>query len=150
MVVIYMSKYICWFFSIVLLGPPNHLHCLLVQSEVFVLVIDTCEKEGLHTHLTKHRGWRGLMPERINVPGCSWDCSEGLLKPSVADGHLVDDIFVVRSSLIRHAPASIQKLNLTICIKCFHFVSLGFVGLVPPSVQKGNLYNRELVSGIFW
>jgi hypothetical protein len=87
--------------------------------------------------------------ERVNVPGGGGDCAECLLEPSVADGHLIDHVFVVRCGLVTHAPAAIQELNLSIIVQRFHSLPLSLIGLIPPPVQKGNLNNGELVSGVF-
>ncbi len=88
------------------------------------------------------------MAEWVDVPGGGGDCAEGLLEPSVADGHLVDHIFVVRRGLVTHAPAAIKELNLAIIVERLHSLSLGLIGLVPPPVQEGNFNDRELVSRV--
>ena len=40
----------------VLQGPPEHLHGLLVETCLFVLVVDAGEEEGLESHLAEKRG----------------------------------------------------------------------------------------------
>lgn len=149
MVVIHMSENVCWLLVVVLFWTPYHLHGPVLESQALVLVVDSGEKERLHAHSAEHGGWWGLVAERIDMPSCSWDGSKSLFQPPVPDGHLINKVLIIWGCFVRHAPSSIKELDLPVCVQSSHSVSLGLVGLVPPSVKEGNFDYRELVGTVF-
>lgn len=134
MVVVHVGEQISFIVLCILSWPPNHLHPLVLESKALVLVVNSSEEKRLHAHPAEHRGWRGLMSKRVDMPSDRWYATECFLEPSVTDSHLINYIFVIRSGLIRHAPAPIDKLDLAVLVKLLHLVSLCLCGLVPPSV----------------
>lgn len=55
MIVVDMSEDVGTLVSCVLKRPPNHLHPLFVQSDLFVLVVYPREEERVEAHLTEKR-----------------------------------------------------------------------------------------------
>ena len=54
MVVVDVREHVGGFFFVVLHWAPDHLHGLLVQALVLVLVVDSREEKSLHAHLAEH------------------------------------------------------------------------------------------------
>ncbi len=148
MVIVYVSKQIVWRISVILQRAPDHLHLLFIKSDVFVLIVYSGKEERLYSHSTEERGRRRLMSERINMPCDGGDSPERLFKPSVTNGHLINHILIVRSGLIRHAPSTVDELNLFICNQLFHLGLLIISSLVPPSIQEGDFDDRKFIGWI--
>ncbi len=88
------------------------------------------------------------MTEGINVPCVSGDSTKSILQPSVSNRHLVNHILVIRCCLVRHAPTSVQELNLPILVKSLHPISLCITCLIPPSVQESHFNDGKLISSV--
>ncbi len=58
-------------------------------------------------------------------------------------GHLIDDVNIVGYGLVVHAPATIDKLQLTIVNQVFYLISTGFILRFPPSMKESNLDEDE-------
>lgn len=88
------------------------------------------------------------MTEGVKMPTNGWDDSKGILRPSETSGHLIDDIFIIRSGFIMHAPPSIDNFQLSILNMLLNEIPLCGVGIIPPPVKESHLNNREFVCGI--
>ena len=89
------------------------------------------------------------MSEGVDVPGHLRHVVEGLLQPPQSHSHLVNEVLIVHVCLIRHAPSSINELDLPIGYNGFHLLFLPIGGLVPPTVEKSHLDDGKLVLGVF-
>ena len=58
-------------------------------------------------------------------------------------GHLIDDVNIVGYGLVVHAPATIDKLQLTIFNQVFYLISTCFILRIPPSMKESNLDEDE-------
>lgn len=148
MVVVDVGEHESALVASVLQRPPDHFHCLLVETGLLVLVVDAYEEKGLKSHLAKKRGGGGVMTEGIDVPGDLGHVVESVLQPAQTDSHLVDEVLVVHVGLVRHAPPRIDKLYLSIGHQSLHLLLLPVGGLVPPSVEEGHFDDGELVFGV--
>ncbi len=90
-----------------------------------------------------------MVTKWIDMPCYSRSYSKILFKPSVTNCHLIYYILIIRSGLVRHTPSTINKLDLFILYKFFHLSFLIISCLIPPSVKKCNLNNREFIGWIF-
>jgi hypothetical protein len=54
------------------------------------------------------------MSEGINVPPDSWYDSQLFLQELVPNEHVVDDVFIVGTGLVIHAPPSVDDLETTL------------------------------------
>jgi len=53
MVVVDMCKNVCALVSVVLIRTPDHLHCFIVESDLLVLVVNSCKEKGIEAELTE-------------------------------------------------------------------------------------------------
>ncbi len=53
-VVVDVREHVGGLVVVVLHWAPDHLHGFLVETFALVLVVDSCEEEGLHAHLAEH------------------------------------------------------------------------------------------------
>ena len=83
------------------------------------------------------------------MPGHTRHIVERFLEPSQAHSHLIDKVLIVHIRLVRHAPASIDELQLSISHNSLHLLLLLVSCRVPPPIKKGNLHNRKLVLRMF-
>jgi hypothetical protein len=60
-----------------------HFHCLALQSNFFILVINSSEKPSIETHLTENWCLCSLVTKRINLPSYCGSCSKSLLQKSI-------------------------------------------------------------------
>jgi hypothetical protein len=132
----------------VLSWVPDHLHTFVAHSQGFVLAVDPCEEPSIKPKLVEKCCVCGLVSERIDMPTDLGNHAKGILNPPQPDSHLIDDIFVVGTRLIRHTPTRIDDLQLFVVYVGGEEITHGLVGVVPPAVQEGDLDNREFVGGV--
>ena len=128
--------------------PPQIVECFLVDSSVFVLTVKSGKPPGFEAHVGE-KSWVGRgVTKWINVPSDSWLDTEFLLEELVADHHVVDHIFIMRSSLIVHAPAGIDELESSFGDQGSD-IALDFLSLlVVPHGEEFHLNIGELSCGV--
>lgn len=95
-------------------GPPDKLHLLVLESLLFVLVIKSREEPGVYSHVSEQSRIGVRVTKGINVPTNSRSHSELFLKELVTVHHVKNDVFVVRTGFIIHAPSTVDELKTTI------------------------------------
>ncbi len=83
------------------------------------------------------------------MPGSGGDIVECIFEPAESYSHLVNKVLVIHVGLIRHAPSSVDEMQLSSSNNVPHLLALLISGLIPPPVKEGNLHNRELVLRMF-
>ena len=144
-VVVHVREYVGAGVAAVLVGAPDHLEVALVHAVALVLVVDAGEEEGVEAQLAEERSRGRVVAEGVDVPGHAGDVVEGLLQPAQPHRHLVHEVLVVHARLVRHAPARVHELQLSLLHQGPHPLPLTLGGLVPPAVEEGHLDDRELV-----
>ena len=84
------------------------------------------------------------MAKWINLPSNSWFHTEFVQNPLLSMHHVVDHIFVDRTSFIMHRPASIENFKLTIADQVFNVLLCFIILLIVPSFEKGHFNFRKL------
>lgn len=146
-VVVDMREHVVGLVSAVLQRTPHHLHGLVVQPPLLVLVVDPREEESLEAHLAEESSRGRVVAKGIDVPGYLRHHVEGILDPSQTNSHLVHKVLVVHIGLVRHAPARIDELDLLVGHQRLHLFALFGGRVVPPTVEEGDLNDGKLV---FW
>lgn len=109
-IVINMRKNVCTWVFVILSRSPNHFHTFFVKSFLFVLIVNSRKEKRLKSHLTKKRSRGRMMPEWVDMPSSSGNIVKSIFEPSETYRHLIDKIFIIHTSLVRHTPACIDKL----------------------------------------
>lgn len=93
---------------------PDELHLAVVQSLIFVSVIETGKEPSIETHFGEETSVGVRVTEWIDLPTDSWLDSELIKDPLVSHNMVIDHVFISWASLVVHRPPSIDKLKLTI------------------------------------
>jgi hypothetical protein len=75
-----------------------------------VLEVETTEKPGIETHISKETRVCVRVTKRINLPSNSGSNPKFLHQELVSIHHVVNLIFIVSAGFIMHAPSSIHEL----------------------------------------
>ena len=127
---------------------PEHLHCRLIHPLGLILVINPGEKPGIESHLTEERSLGRRVTKGVNMPPHSWDISKFPQEKLMSDCHLVDNVLIVGSGLIIHAPPTIDKLELALLDELLHFFLQVSTLLFPPLVEEGYFHINKFFIGV--
>ena len=142
---------------------PHHLGLFRHQPLVLLPVVQAAEEKTIESHVSEQIGLFSGVSEGIDLPSnagnTAW--SECVIQKPQPQRHLMDDVGVVWSSLVVHAPTAANKLQLAVVDEFPDFFFDHFILVFPPTpeesrfdlnVPETSLNSEETVSNCtsFW
>ena len=109
-VIVHVSKYIGILIPCILQRSPQHFHPFWIQSGLLILVIYPSKEERVEAHPAEKGGRGRMVSKGVDMQSYVWNIIECFFEPPETHSHLINEILVVHVGLVRHTPASVDKL----------------------------------------